>query len=115
MATRGLTVLMQHRIVADVQAVVRHLVDVHRADLVGRMDQLVLDVPGQVAEVEEAEVAVAEQEAEALGVVALVLGLRLVVLGDRVLRRARLVGDHLAVAAQAEQLAPARARRPASA
>ena len=34
MATRGLTVPDQHRVVADVQAVVRHLVDVDRADLV---------------------------------------------------------------------------------
>ncbi len=80
------------------------LIQAYRADLVGWRHQLVFDVPCQVAEVEEAEAPAAEYEPKAPGVVGFILILRFVFPGDRVLGRARLVEDHFAVAAQAEQL-----------
>src|SRR3954468_7339814 len=90
--------------IAAVLAVMRHLVDIYRTDLVAGVDQLVLDVPGQVAQVEEAPVAIAEEEAETFGVVAGVDRLRLVVLRLRVLGSAGLVGNDLAAGAEDDEL-----------
>ena len=61
------------------------LVDVHRADEVDRADELQLDVPSQVAAVEEAEVAEAEELDDAVGVVGQVARLVFRVLAQRVL------------------------------
>ena len=47
------------------EAVVRHLVEVDRADPVHRANQLLLDVPGQVAAVEEVELAESEAQGQA--------------------------------------------------
>ncbi len=55
--------------VRDVHPVVRDLEQVDRADLIERADELLLDVPGQVAAVEEIERAQAEPEDDAPGVV----------------------------------------------
>ena len=92
---------MENRIAADLQAVLRDLVDIDQANLVGRVDQLVLEVPGQVAEVEEAKAAVAEQEAQAARIVAGVDGLWLMFAGNRVFGGPGLFGHHFARAAQA--------------
>ena len=51
-----------------VHAVVRNHVDVHRADLVLRAHQVVLLVPGEVAQVEQAEIAVPHQHPDGAGV-----------------------------------------------
>ena len=53
----------------------RHLVEIDRADQVDRTDQLLLDVPGQVAGVEELEPAEGEQKRQAAGIVRAVDGL----------------------------------------
>ena len=66
---------------------VRHLINVHRADLVRGVDELVLDVPGQVPQVEEAKVAVAEKEPEAARVVGGVRGHRPVFFGGGIFFR----------------------------
>src|SRR4051794_27245445 len=67
------------------------------------MDQLVFDVPRQVAEIEEAEATIAEQEAQTPRIVALVLGLRLMLLRHRIRRGTGLVRHDLARAAQAQK------------
>ena len=74
MATAGRDRLDERGVVRDRHPVVRHLVQVDRADLVGRADQRLLDVPGQVAAVEEIEPAESEPEGQAPGVVGLVDG-----------------------------------------
>ena len=55
--------------VRDVHPVMRHLVQVDRADQVARADQRLLDVPGQVAAIEEVELAEPEADRQAPGVV----------------------------------------------
>src|SRR5438874_1367497 len=67
------------------------------------MDELVLDVPGQIAQVKETKPAVTEEEAQTPRVVARVRRLRLVFFGDGVFRRTRLIGNNFAQAAQAEE------------
>ncbi len=62
-------------VVTGLQAVVIDLVEVDFAREVVRGDEAFLDVPGEVATVEEAEVAEAEEEDDAVGVVGFVLGL----------------------------------------
>ena len=57
-------------VVAAVGAVVVRLVDVHRAHPVDRADEPPLDVPGEVAAVEEAEGPELEEHHHAVGVVA---------------------------------------------
>ena len=53
----------------------RHLVEIDRADQVDRTDELFLDIPGQVAGVEELKLAEREQNRQAAGVVRSVDGL----------------------------------------
>ena len=68
-ATVGCDRPEQGRMVRDVHAVVRHLEQVDRADQVVRTDQLLLDVPGQVAAIQEVELAEAEPDRQASRVV----------------------------------------------
>jgi len=62
------------RRVGAVEAVVRGLVEVDVADQVVGADELLLVVPGEVAHVDEAELAVLENEADALVVVGVLFG-----------------------------------------
>ena len=55
--------------IRDVHPVMGHLVEVDRADQVARADQGLLDVPGQVAAIEEVELAEPEADRQAAGVV----------------------------------------------
>src|SRR6266478_5892981 len=65
------------------------------------MNELVLDVPGQISQVEKAEAAESQQKAQAAGVIAWILRLRLVLSGRGIRRRARLIGDDGARPAEA--------------
>ena len=67
--------LDEARVVADVEAVVVDLIDIDGTDKVVGSDELGLEIPGEVAAVEETEVAVLEHEGGAVGVVGHVLGL----------------------------------------
>jgi hypothetical protein len=62
-------------VIAGLEAVVIDLVEVDFAREVVRSDEAFFDVPGEVATIEEAEVAEAEEEDEAVGVVGFVFGL----------------------------------------
>jgi hypothetical protein len=74
----------EDRVVAQVQAVVVHLVDVHLADPVDGRHESPLGVPREVAAVEEAERAEAEQEDDAVRVVGRVRRVDGVLRGPRV-------------------------------
>ena len=65
----------EQRIVAHVQAVMVHLVNIHLPDAIGRADQFALDVPGQIAAVEETERSEVQHQHDAVGVVGGVRGL----------------------------------------
>ena len=96
--------LDEARVVAHVEAVVVDLIDIDGADEVVGGDEFGLEVPGEVAAVEEAEVAELEDEGGAVGVVGHVLGL----LGDFEFQRvfAHLVGargDELLVGDEAAE------------
>ena len=54
----------------------RRLIEIHRADQVGRTHELFLVVPGKIAHIEELEFSELEQKADALVVVGIGLGRR---------------------------------------
>ena len=74
--------LLREHVVA--RAVVRDLEDIDLAEQVHRTRQLVLEVPGQIAEVDELEFAGTKQIAEALAVFAGVFRLRLERVAERI-------------------------------
>ena len=76
-ATRGCRACTMAAGSGHVHAVMRGEVHVHRADLVVRAHQVVFLVPGEIAEVDDAELAERDQRAERAGVLGLVLVARL--------------------------------------
>src|SRR5439155_26656778 len=58
----GLDGLDHDRVIADGQSMMGRLVHIDQADLVGGMNELVLDVPGQIPQIEEAEAAIGKEE-----------------------------------------------------
>ena len=66
----------EHRVVAHVEAVVVHLVEIHGADDVGRTDELLLHVPSEIAAVEKSERAKLKHQHDAVRIVGLVLRFR---------------------------------------
>src|SRR5450759_3664181 len=78
------------RRIRPVQTVMRGLEEIHGADQIGRTYELFLVVPGNIAHIEELEFSELEQEADALVVVGIGFGRRLLfpVLAERGIRSA---------------------------
>ena len=92
--------LNEHRVVADFQAVVCNLVNVHKPDLVRRRNQLGFHIPSQVSQIQKAKAAKGEKEAQAASIVGLVLRLRLVFLSNWIGDGAIFVVNYFAAPAQ---------------
>ena len=67
-------------VVAGIDAMMIDLENIHRADNVLRTCQTIFDVPGQIAAIKKSETTKRKQNADALGIVAGVFGLRFEIL-----------------------------------